>query len=116
MEMKAVYDCTKGNKDGSGRPDWIETQNERYIPESSARKSARILATVMLSSGMLFGGLGLGVGASYKMAEKEAAQNPLELTCEQLSQKDTSVRGTDGKVYTLNCDKYGNPVLQEGRK
>ena len=30
--------------------------------------------------------------------------------------KDTSVRGLDGKVYTLNCDKYGNPVLQEGRK
>ncbi len=120
MEMKAVYDCSKGFKDGSGQPDWIEVKNEKYnenyIPESSARKSARILATVMLSSGMLFGGLGLGVGASYKMAEKEAAQNPLELTCEQLSQKDTSVRGTDGKVYTLNCDKYGNPVLQEGRK
>ena len=56
-----------------------EKYNENYIPESSARKSARILATVMLSSGMLFGGLGLGVGASYKMAEKKLRKIRLSL-------------------------------------
>ena len=50
MEMKAVYDCTKGNKDGSGRPDWIETQNERYIPAKSVAKSARTLAALMASA------------------------------------------------------------------
>lgn len=111
MEMKAVFDCTKGNKDGSGKPDWIETKGERYIPAKSAARKTLTIAAVMAGAGMLIGGL--GVGASYRMAERQAAQNPLEMTCEQLSKQDTSMRGTDGKTYMLNCDQYGTPVLQE---
>ncbi|MFH1065527.1 MAG: hypothetical protein V1734_03415 [Nanoarchaeota archaeon] len=79
----------------------------RYI----SAKKARTIAAVMAGAGMLFGGL--GVGASYRMAEREAAQNPLELTCEQLSKQDTSMMGIDGTTYTLKCDSYGTPVLQE---
>jgi len=81
----------------------------RYI----SAKKARTVAAVMAGAGILLGGL--GIGASYRMAEREAEQNPLELTCEQLAGKDTSVRGLDGKAYMLNCDQYGNPVLQERR-
>lgn len=82
----------------------------RYI----SAKKARTVAAVMAGAGMLLGGL--GIGASYRMAEREAAQSPLEMTCQELSEKDTSMRGLDGTVYMLKCDAQGNPVLdkQEG--
>lgn len=107
MEMTAVY---RGNKNGSGKPDYIKTQGEIYIPEKSATRSARRLAALMVGAGMLIGGL--GVGATYRMAEREAAQsqqtsaesNGLEFTCGQLAQKDVTVRGADGKVSRLICD------------
>ncbi len=96
---------------------YIALGERKFICSTSARKSATKLAALMAGAGMVIGGL--GVGASYSMAEREAEQNPLELTCEQLSKQDTSVRLPDGSLQKLTCDEngvYGIPAPQERRQ
>lgn len=93
---------------------YVVLGERKFISLTSARKSAGILAAVMAGAGMLIGGL--GVGASYRMAERETEQKPLELTCQDVAARDLTVKTDDGKVYLLKCD-YENetPILLERR-
>lgn len=90
---------------------------ETYKPYTDKEK-----VRVALGLGAFFGfclGMGLA-GEAGKVAtaraDREATararQAPLETTCQELSKMDKSVK-IDGVTYTLNCDQYGTPVLQE---
>lgn len=89
---------------------------KRYIPGN------RTAAYVVLLAGLGAGGLILSGKENEQLKQENvqlrqnAAQNPLELTCEQLSERGFEARGADGNTYKIVCEDYKVPAMQERGK
>ena len=92
---------------------------EQYRQHSVKEIRKGVLVAVGL--GAMFGlcaGMGLA-GEAGKVATQRAREMPIEVTCQQLSERDTSVRLPDGSLHKLTCDEngiYGIPATQERRQ
>ncbi len=86
---------------------------KRYMPFGKGA------AYVLLIGGIGTGGLLLSGRENEQLRQENeqfmegAAQNRLELTCDELAARGLKVRGTDGNMHYVICDEYGTPALQE---